>query len=535
MDLASSLMLAFIFFIYEFIVTMDAYGPKIVIGIIPIMSGFFAGLLIGNLPLGVAIAAATQLIALGAVPMGGAVPPDFGIVAITAVVLAFIGGIDPMIAIVFSLPAGILGMYLDIIGRTANITLVHRVESLIDEGEIDSIDKWHYLGMPIMGFFRGLAVFISVIIVAYFGGEALKAFLQSLPSWFLNGLSVAGAVLPAMGLGLLLTYLGLSRYKAIFVIAFLLVAFLNIPFIFALVVVIGFIILWFKSKSALKVEEGVGKVDVNIPKEALKSSKLRSVLFFEASWNYELMQGLGYLYSILPVLKTIYQGDELKEAVRSHLEFFNTNPILAPMVVSLDGVIESSRKGDFEFVRNLKVGLMGPLAGLGDSVIYLAIAGVLIISSISLIQQGFLLGPLVFILLFDIVTFLLRFKSYDFGYKRGLNIASVLTEERMKTIREFAEKLAILSIGAIIPIVFQMRPAVGVDVLASIDKTLVIFSVTLLISAITGLLLTLFAQELYKRKFKLYQVLLVLFVIGFILGATGLFGVIGYVKTPTPS
>jgi len=528
-DPASSLIIAFIFFIYEFLVTMDAYGPKFVIGILPIMSGFFAGILIGNIPLGVAIAAATQLIALGAVPMGGAVPPDFGIVAITAVVLASIGGIDPMIAIVFSLPAGILGMYLDIIGRTVNITLVHRVEGLIAEGRIDDIDKWHYLGMPIMGFFRGLAVFISVFIAAYWGGEALKSFLESLPSWFLNGLSVAGAVLPAMGLGLLLTYLGLKRYLIIFLIAFILVAFLNIPFIFALVVLIGFAVLWFKSKSALKMERGETTVGVEIPKDVLNSSKLRTVFFFEASWNYELMQGLGYLYSILPILKHIYSGEELKEAVRNHLEFFNTNPILAPMVVSLDAVIESSRKGDFDFVRNLKVGLMGPLAGLGDSVIYLAVAGVLIITSISLINQGIWLAPLLFIGLFDVVTFLLRFKTYDFGYKRGLNIASVLTEERMKTIREFAEKLAILSIGAIIPIVFQIRPAIGVEILSSIDQTLVIFSITLLISSITGLLLTLLAQTLYQRKFKLYHVLLILFVLGFILGASGLFGVIGYV------
>ncbi len=533
MDVVSSIALAFMFFIYEFLVTMDAYGPKFVIGILPIMSGFFAGLLIGNIPLGVAIAAATQLIALGAVPMGGAVPPDFGIVAITAVVLASIGGIDPMIAIVFSLPAGILGMYLDIIGRTANITLVHRVEGLINEGRFDDIDKWHYLGMPIMGVFRGIAVFISVFIVAYFGGEALKSFLAALPSWFLNGLSVAGAVLPAMGLGLLLTYLGLGRYKTIFLAAFILVAFINLPFIFAIVVLVGFGVLWFKSRSALKVEEKEVTKGVEIPRDILRSSKLRTVFFFEASWNYELMQGLGYLYSILPVLKHIYSGDELKEAVRNHLEFFNTNPILAPMVVSLDAVIENSRKGDFEFVRNLKVGLMGPLAGLGDSVIYLAVAGVLIISSISLISAGYWFAPLLFIFIFDIITFFLRFKTYDFGYNRGLNIASVLTEERMKTIREFAEKLAILSIGAIIPIVFQIRPAIGVDILSSIDKALVVFSLSLLISSITGFLLTLFAQMLYQRKFKLYQVLLIVFVIGFILGATGLFSVIGYVKPPT--
>ncbi|MHA1617181.1 MAG: PTS system mannose/fructose/sorbose family transporter subunit IID [Candidatus Njordarchaeales archaeon] len=533
MSLQTALVLAIIFFIYEFLATMDAYGPKIVIGILPLLSGFFAGILLGNVALGATIGAITQLIALGAVPMGGAVPPDFGMVAITAVVLSSIAGLDPMVAIVLALPAGILGMYFDIIGRTVNISLVHRVDKLIEEGEIDEIDKWHLMGMPILGLFRGVAVAIAVFIVTALGGEALKTFLESLPKWVLDGLAVAGAVLPAMGLGLILTYLGLGRYKWYFIIAFLLVSLINISFTFAIVIIAGFIIIWYKYRGALKIEGGEGSEGVGLPKEILRSSKLRSVLFFESSWNYELMQGLGYLFSILPILKHIYKGDELKNAAKAHLEFFNTNPVLAPMVVGLDGAIENTRRGDLDFIRKLKIGLMGPLAGFGDSVIWLATGGVLLILAITLINGGLVWAPLIFIIAFDIVTFTIRFKSFDFGYNRGLSLVKVFSEERMRSIREFAETLAIFSVGAIIPIVFQVRPVVGAEVLATIDASLGIFSLTLFVSALIGLGLTLLAEYLYSKGFKIYYVLVVLFAIGFILGALGILGAVGYVEIPS--
>lgn len=174
---------------------------------------------------------------------------------------------------------------------------------------------------------------------------------------------------------------------------------------------------------------------------------------------------------------------------------------------------------------------MGALATFGDSVIYLAIGGLLLILLITLAQQGFILSPLLFVLLMGLVTFILRFKSFDFGLKRGISLAKVMTEERMKGIREFTEKLAVLSVGAIIPIVFQIRPSIGMDVLMALDAQLMILSITLLISSLMGLALTLFTQYFHKKGVKLIYVLAIIFMIGFVLGALGVFGVIGQIQT----
>ena len=529
MDYLSALLIAIILFVYEFLASADAYGPKLVFGILPLTSGFFTGILLGDPVSGAIVGAATQLIALGAVPMGGAVPPEFSMVAIVATVLTIVGGIDPRIAIVLALPAGIIGMYFDILGRTANISLVHRVHSLIEAGRIDEIDKWHILGLGIVGVFRGLAVLITVFIAAYLGGETLKSFLESLPPWILNGLTVAGAVLPALGLGLLLTFLGVSRYIKIFAIAFILTAALSIPYTFAFVLIIGFIAIWFKYRKKIGLKAEGEETKELLPKNVIRSARLRSVFLFEASWNYEIMQGMGYLFSILPVLRYLYKGDELKEAAKSHLKFFNTNPIIGTLVVGLDAAMESSRKGDFDLITKLKTGLMGPLAGFGDSVIYLAVGGVLILLSCTLVSQGVFYSPLIFIVGFTVITLILRFKSFDFGYKRGISLVSVFSEEKMGAVREFAEKLAVLSVGAIIPVVFQVRPSLGAETLSAIDAALGIISISLLISALLGLALTLLAQFMYQKGLRIFHVFITIFIIGFVLGALGIFSVIGYV------
>jgi len=139
----------------SFIVSVDSYGPKFILGILPLVSGFFAGIIVGDIVLGTTIAIMTQLIALGAVPMGGSVPPDFGMIAIIAVILSMTGNIEPTVAIVLSLVAGVLSMYFDIMGRTANIGIVHRIRKLVEEERFDEIDKWHLIGLPVVGVFRG--------------------------------------------------------------------------------------------------------------------------------------------------------------------------------------------------------------------------------------------------------------------------------------------------------------------------------------------------------------------------------------------
>ena len=114
------LSIALILGLWGFITGVDSYSTKSILGLVPLIAGFVAGLLIGDVVTGAVVGASTQLISLGLVPIGGAVPPDFAVVAVVALLLVK-GGVDIGAAVLAAIPAGILSMYLDIFGRTLNV------------------------------------------------------------------------------------------------------------------------------------------------------------------------------------------------------------------------------------------------------------------------------------------------------------------------------------------------------------------------------------------------------------------------------
>jgi PTS system mannose-specific IID component len=98
----------------------------------------------------------------------------------------------------------------------------------------------------------------------------------------------------------------------------------------------------------------------------------RWYFFGQTGWNYEKMQGLGYYYSIYPLLESIYsEEEEKKRAAINQLQFFNTNNSTAPVILGLDVALEKEKGIEsIDTVASLKTGLMGPLAGIGDTLFF---------------------------------------------------------------------------------------------------------------------------------------------------------------------
>lgn len=143
------------------------------------------------------------------------------------------------------------------------------------------------------------------------------------------------------------------------------------------------------------------------------------------SFNYERMEGLGFLYAILPSLKRIYKDDEqgYKEALHRHMEAFNMTVAPSPFVMGIAVAMEEQAKEDptidKKSINALKVSLMGPLSGIGDTFFW-GIFRVLACSlGASFALQGNILGPLVLLLVFNIPNFLTRFYGLKLGYNQG--------------------------------------------------------------------------------------------------------------------
>ena len=162
--------------------------------------------------------------------------------------------------------------------------------------------------------------------------------------------------------------------------------------------------------------------------KVLKRVFWRWFLFGQSGWNYEKMQGLGYLYSIYPFLEKKYaKPEELKDAAKVHSQFFNTNNTMAPGILGVNIALEEQTGlAGKDAVAGIKTGLMGPLAGIGDTLFF--VIPTTIIGSVAsyLALQGNPVG-LVLWLLFALVRMLFMRFSISTGYQEGVNLLGSLT------------------------------------------------------------------------------------------------------------
>lgn len=188
----------------------------------------------------------------------------------------------------------------------------------------------------------------------------------------------------------------------------------------------------------------------------------RWMLTSSVSSNYEKMQALAYCYAMLPFLKDIHKDDPdgLHEAVRNHLQFFNTNPWIAPYVIGVNiGIEEKEKNNAKEAIAGIKTGLMGPLAGLGDSLFVVIPWTIFGAIAANMALQGSAIG----IFLWIIVSILLKLASFPLfsaGYKSGTSLVAVL-ETKMKVISRCVSILGLMVVGALIPSVIKATVALS--------------------------------------------------------------------------
>jgi len=139
--------------------------------------------------------------------------------------------------------------------------------------------------------------------------------------------------------------------------------------------------------------------------------------------NYESLQSVGFMISIAPALKKIYKDDQegLKNAMNRHLMFFNSHVIGSHIIMGITLALEESTKeNEKDAVTSMKTGLMGPLAGLGDSLIkftWLPICGSI---GASLAFNGSVMGPILMFILYNIVQQGAKYYGLHYGYKKGV-------------------------------------------------------------------------------------------------------------------
>lgn len=180
----------------------------------------------------------------------------------------------------------------------------------------------------------------------------------------------------------------------------------------------------------------------------------RSMLL-QGSWNYERMQNGGWAYSLIPALRKLYpEKKDLKDALERHLVFFNTHPYLASPILGVTLALEEEKANGKEVedqaIQGVKVGMMGPLAGVGDPVFWYTVRPIVGSLGASLAAQGNILGPILFFIVWNLIRIAFLWYSQEFGYRVGSEITKDLSGGLMSKVTRGASMMGMFVLGALI-------------------------------------------------------------------------------------
>nr|MDH3153740.1 PTS system mannose/fructose/sorbose family transporter subunit IID [Bacillus licheniformis] len=177
--------------------------------------------------------------------------------------------------------------------------------------------------------------------------------------------------------------------------------------------------------------------------------------FLLGSFNFERVQALGYCYVMIPAIKKLYgPGAKRSEALQRHLEWFNTHPWLTAPIFGVTGAMEeemaNNKKIDAKAINGMKIGLMGPLAGVGDPIFWGTLRPVLAALGASLALSGNIAGPLLFFFLINAVRLSTKYYGLKYGYVKGMEILQDLVGNRIQKLTEGASILGLFVMGALV-------------------------------------------------------------------------------------
>ena len=284
--------------------------------------------------------------------------------------------------------------------------------------------------------------------------------------------------------------------------------------------------------------------------------------FLQGSWNYERMQNGGWCYSIIPAIKKLYTKEEDRAAaLKRHLEFYNTHPYVSAPVMGVTLALEEERANgmpvDDQTVQGVKVGMMGPLAGVGDPVFWFTVRPILGAFGASLALSGSIVGPLLFFVVWNLVRIAFLWYTQEFGYKVGTSIAKDMSGGLLGKVTEGASILGMFIIGALVqrwvsisftPVVSQVTQSKGAYIewdklpkgAAGIKEALTQYAslganglnqtkvTTLqqnldqLVPGLAALLLTLLCCYLLKKKVSPIVIIIALFIVGIVARVIGI-------------
>lgn len=286
---------------------------------------------------------------------------------------------------------------------------------------------------------------------------------------------------------------------------------------------------------------------------------LRST-FLQGSWNYERMQNLGWAYSMIPAIKRLYTTKEDRAAaLERHMEFFNTHPYVASPILGVTLALEEERSHgaaiDDAAIQGVKIGMMGPLAGIGDPVFWFTVRPILGALGASLALSGNIMGPILFFLLWNLIRMAFQWYTQELGYRAGSEITKNMSGGILQDITKGASILGMFILAVLVQRWVSIKFAFTVSEVQLDEKAYIHWdklpngwegiqeafaqvgaglsqsptkittfqeNLDSLIPGLMGLLLTFLCMWLLKKKVSPITIILALFVVGILAHLAGI-------------
>ncbi|KUO77081.1 MAG: hypothetical protein APF77_23600 [Clostridia bacterium BRH_c25] len=487
----------------------------------PVFAGPLIGLIMGDLQTGLIVGGSVELVFLGGLAMGAYSPPNAYIGGMVGTAFAVMSGGNLEIGIALAYPIGVLVQMVNYLVTNINIVWVERAEKCYNEGKIKQAELFHYASIitrMIVQFF--LPTFIALLI----GSAAIESFYSSIPAWFSNGLKISAGILPAIGMASIVNTLGFKKGWPYFLGGFVLATYLNMNIMaiallsLAVAVVMGTI--GKSNADSLSFNFSADKSQGILDNKTLRSIFFRSFTSM-GSFNYKGYNNIGYVYSIAPALKKIYADNKeaYQESLSRNCEFFNSHPYFSNLVMGVSVALEEQKSKDESVtgasITATKTALMGPLAGIGDSVFQGTYRTIFSAIGAGLCMAGNVLGCFVYLIPQIILAWGTRWAFLKYAYIYGTELVVKLkTSNLFDKFVEGANIVGMMVIAAMTSsfVSIALKPAWTLG-----GKEIVLQAVfdSILPKFLPLACMLMFYQIMAKKKNGIYICLALSFVIGF--------------------
>lgn len=496
----------------------------------PLVSGLVVGLIMGDPVQGTIIGASINIMYLGVISAGGSLPSDSGMAGVMGTAFALAGNLDVNAALALAMPIGLFGSVLWTLTMSGQCFFVALADKWINDGKANRIQIAN-LWLPYA--IKWAIRFVAAFIILYLGSGIVVDISNTLNDTVIGALSAMGAMLPAIGIGLMLLTIFHGQARWFLFLGFFAASYLGLStiaisliFAFVAILVVGF------SSNDFEAFQGVTEINKTsfqlISKKDLLKAWLNWEYYNESCYNYERMQGLGFGAAMYSVLKQIYKDDPegLAAAMKRHTLFFNTDHNFGGMILGICTSMEEQKKlgadiSDDTFT-SIKSGLMGPCAGIGDTLSQVVLIPILAVIFINLASQGATWAPVVYTILFVSIFYGVGYWMLNVGYKSGGETVLKMMESGIfdKVVR-VAEILGCAVAGALICsyVGFTWNVSVVQDGVELFNLQTGVFDAIL--PKMMPLLLTLGVYFAAKKEVKGSHITFVLMAAGFILGLLG--------------